>query len=125
MFGLFILTAVSAPAVAQISPATFAGLELSSAPLTVRDVGQPGPAPIVEIATTSSAMNSDAVFRRTSTRAAWALLGLAFSVLTAFNILVLSHLRRVYAPRRGSKVQMHDYPRHPSCNAIELPQSHL
>jgi hypothetical protein len=54
-------------------------------------------APVVQIATTSSSKNSNAVFRRTSTDAAWGLLAVAFSILAALNLAIFRHLRRVYA----------------------------
>lgn len=55
---------------------------------------------VVEIATTTSPYAADAVYRRTSVSAAWVLLSFAFSVLIAFNLAVLRHMRRAYARRR-------------------------
>jgi hypothetical protein len=54
---------------------------------------------MVEIATTSSSQAPDAVYRRTSATAAWLLLSLAFSLLIAFNMAILRHMRRAYAPK--------------------------
>lgn len=55
---------------------------------------------IVEIATTASPNAADAVYRRTSTTAAWVLLSFAFSLVIAFNLAVLRHMRRAYARPR-------------------------
>jgi hypothetical protein len=83
------------------SPAAFSGLGHAARPAAVRAVGEPGPAPIIEIATTSSPANADAVYRRTSAGAAWGLLGIAVSLLAAFNLSIFRHLRRAYAtPKR-------------------------
>jgi hypothetical protein len=83
------------------SPAAFSGLERAARPEAVKAVGEPGPAPIIEIATTSSSVSQDAVYRRTSASAAWGLLGIAISLLVAFNLSIIRHLRRVYAmPKR-------------------------
>ncbi len=57
--------------------------------------------PIVEIATTSSPEAPDAVYRRTSFSAAWVLLSFAFSILVAFNLAFLRHMRRAYAKDRS------------------------
>ena len=56
--------------------------------------------PSVEIATTSSPEAPDAVYRRTSFSAAWVLLSFAFSILVAFNLAFLRHMRRAYARTR-------------------------
>lgn len=56
---------------------------------------------LVEIATTSSPHAADAVYRRTSESAAWLLLSLAFSLMIAFNMAILRHMRRAYAPKSG------------------------
>ena len=58
----------SAPVRACPFSAAFAGIEHSIKPSTLKAVGEPGPAPIIEIATTSSAWDSNAVFRRTAIR---------------------------------------------------------
>ena len=85
------------------SPAAFSALERAARPAAVKAVGEPGPAPIIEIATTSSPANADAVYRRTSASAAWGLLGIAVSLLVALNLSIVRHLRRVYAtPKRRS-----------------------
>lgn len=96
-----LLTAVmtSAPVRACPFSAVISGVDRTAAPLVLRAVGEPGPAPITEIATTSSAWAPNAVFRRTSDTAAWTLLGISFSLLTALNLAFFRHLRRTYAPR--------------------------
>lgn len=66
-------------------------------------IGEDGDRPIIEIATTSSPNSPDAVYRRTSTAAAWLLLSLAFSVIAAFNLAFVRHMRRVYVRPRASK----------------------
>ncbi|HEY8194231.1 MAG TPA: hypothetical protein VIF13_04210 [Hyphomicrobium sp.] len=90
----------SAPVRACPFSAAFAGIEHSIKPSTLKAVGEPGPAPIIEIATTSSAWDSNAVFRRTSDTAAWSLLGLSISLLAALDLAIFRHLRRVYAVQR-------------------------
>jgi len=125
VFGLTTLLATSAPVLAQINPVAFAGLQLSVTPATVIAVGQAEPAPIVEIATTSSFTNPDAVFRRTSANAAWGLLGVALSILAVLNLAIFSHLRRTYAPKRRSEGRKEGYPPCATRGAIELPQSRL
>jgi hypothetical protein len=83
------------------SPAAFSGLERAATPAAIKAVGEPGLPPIIEIATTSSPANADAVYRRTSASAAWGLLGMAVSLLAALNLSIFRHLRRAYAtPRR-------------------------
>ncbi|HMN36682.1 MAG TPA: hypothetical protein PKD49_03085 [Hyphomicrobium sp.] len=73
-------------------------------------VGDPAEEPtIVEIATASSPEAPDAVYRRTSFGAAWVLLSFAFSILVAFNLAFLRHMRRVYAKSRP--------PRHPGSSS--------
>jgi hypothetical protein len=90
----------SAPVRACPFSAALAGIEHSAKPSALKAVGEPGPAPIIEIATTSSAWDPNAVFRRTSDTAAWSLLGLSISLLTALDLAIFRHLRRVYAVQR-------------------------
>ena len=56
---------------------------------------------IVEIATTTSPQAPDAIYGRTSATAAWLLLSLAFSLVIAFNMAILRHMLRAYAPKSG------------------------
>lgn len=80
---------------------------VNAAHLTVPALATDEPAPIVQIATTSSAGAPDAVYKRTSATAAWALLALTFSGLAALNLALVRHLRRAYARpvRRGGREQ--------------------
>jgi hypothetical protein len=98
-----LLTAVmtSAPVRACPFSAAFSSLDHTAKPSVLQALAEPGPAPIIEIATTSSAWDPNAVFRRTSDTAAWTLLGLSFSLLTALNLAIFRHLRRAYAPPRA------------------------
>ena len=94
---VLVTTMFGAPVKAGTFPAAFAGIHHQAAPFAVKAVADPGPLPIVEIATASSP--ADAVFRQTSTTAAWGLLGVAFSMLAALNLAILRHVKRVYSPR--------------------------
>jgi hypothetical protein len=94
------LQCLSSPALAQITPAAFAEVEDYVPSVAVVAAGQRGPAPIVEIATASSDSGTDVVFRRTSVRAAWGLLGTAFCALLVLNIIFFSYLRREYAQKK-------------------------
>lgn len=86
----------SAPTAANPRLPPHAGIHFS--PMAKTAVGDATEAPaIVEIATTSSPQAADAVYRRTSTTAAWLLLSFAFSLMIAFNLAVLRHMRRAYA----------------------------
>ncbi len=84
-----------------------AAIIANAAPLAVPALATDEPAPIVQIATTSSAGAPDAIYKRTSATAAWALLALAFSGLAALNVALVRHLRRAYARpvRRGGREQ--------------------
>jgi hypothetical protein len=97
LFVMLTGVSTSAPVKACPFPAAFGGIERSLSPQTIKAIAEPGPAPIIEIATTTSARAPDAVFRRTSSTAAWGLLGSALSLLTALNLSFFRHLRRVYA----------------------------
>ena len=55
---------------------------------------------MIEIATTSSTNNADAVFHRTSAQAAWALLMIALSIVVALNLALFRHMRQAYTPAR-------------------------
>jgi len=94
---VLVTTMIGAPVKAGTFPAAFAGLHQRATPFAMNAVADPGPLPIVEIATASSP--ADAVYRRTSTTAAWGLLGVALSMLAALNLAILRHVKRVYAPR--------------------------
>lgn len=73
-------------------------------PAAIKAVADTDVRPVVEIATTSSPANADAVYRRTSAQAAWALILLGLSAAAALNMALFRHLRQAYASprRRGS-----------------------
>ncbi len=96
----FVFTLISSAIVcthakAGTTPVAFAGIERVATRSAVMAVAEPGPLPIVQIATASSP--ADAVYRQTSTAAAWSLLGVAFSMMAALNLALLRHLKRAYA----------------------------
>ena len=61
--------------------------------MTMKAVGEADVQPVVEIATTSSPANPDAVYRRTSAQAAWTLLMIGLSITAALNFALLRHLQ--------------------------------
>lgn len=104
VFTLVSSTVVCNHAKAGTTPAAFAGVERAATPAAVEAVAEPGPLPLVQIATARSP--AEAVYRQTSITAAWSLLGVAFSLMAALNLAVLRHLKRAYAmPGRRSAVQ--------------------
>jgi len=116
----------SAPVKACAFSGAFSAMERPLAPHAVKALGEAGPPPIIEIATTSSSRSPDAIFRRTSSTAAWGLLGLSLSLLAALNLSFFRHLRRVYAhPRTRSEALKQRYPQDAAGDAIELPHSRL
>ncbi len=78
-----------------IPAAVTAVAEAAANPIATKAVAEPGPLPLVQIATATSP--ADAVYRQTSTTAAWTLLGVAFSMMAALNLAVVRHLKRAYA----------------------------
>lgn len=96
LFTIVSSTLICNHAKAGIVPAAFTGVA-QAAPQSAAEkaVAQPGPQPIVQIATATS--SADAVYRQTSVMAAWGLLGVAFSLMTALNLAILRHLKRAYA----------------------------
>lgn len=89
-----VTTIFVAPVNAGTSPAAFAGIERAASPAAIKALADRDPLPIVAIATASSPTN--VVYRETSQTAAWGLLGVAFSLITALNLGFLRHLRRTY-----------------------------
>jgi hypothetical protein len=83
---------------AGIIPTAFHGVALAASikPVAVNAVAEPGPLPLIQIATASSP--AEAVYRQTSVSAAWTLLGVAFSLMAALNLALVRHLKRTYAP---------------------------
>jgi hypothetical protein len=96
-FTLVSSTLICNHAKAGTTPIAFAGIEhaASAKAAAIKAVAEPGPLPIVQIATASSP--ADAVYRQTSVTAAWSLLGVAFSLMAALNLALLRHLKRAYA----------------------------
>jgi hypothetical protein len=94
VFTLVSTTLMCNHARAGTSPAAFAGIERAAVPTAIKAVAEPAQLPVIAIATASSP--ADAIYRRTSVSAAWALLGVAFSLMAALNLAVLRHLKRAY-----------------------------
>ncbi len=88
--------ATYSPLCARTSPAIFAGVEHAMVPQAVKALGDPNRPPIIEIATTPFSTSPNAVYRRTSNSAARGLFAGAVLLLTALNIILFSHLSRVY-----------------------------
>lgn len=91
-----VTTMLIAPVKAGPYPAAFSGIQRPASPGFTQALAEPGPLPVIEIATASSP--ADAVYRQTSTSAAWGLLGVAFSILAALDLAILRHVKRAYAP---------------------------
>ncbi|MFN0219629.1 MAG: hypothetical protein ACKVP4_12545 [Hyphomicrobium sp.] len=96
---------VCGPSIAGPHGPTVATAAVPPAPLTNRALAVDEPAALVQVATASSATSPDTVYKRTSAQAAWLLLTLAFSLITALNLATFRHLRRAYARpvRRGDR----------------------
>lgn len=102
-FALFVCVSVMAGAgpTAANPHIQAAGHVQSLSPAAQAAIASTGEQPaIVEIATTSPRA-ADAVYKRTSETAAWLLLSLAVSLLVAFNLAILSHMRRAYSTNAG------------------------
>lgn len=100
-FAVFVAVAAAIPC-PPLSASPRSGLAVAvaatHAPLAAKAIADEDDRPaVVEIATTSSAQAPNAVFKRTSLEAAWALIALAFSVLTALNLAMVRHVRQTYA----------------------------
>jgi hypothetical protein len=102
VFGLISSAVTCAPSSASPNPGAFAATHETPSDAAMKAVGDASDQPaVIEIATTSSPANADAVYKRTSAGAAWLLLASAFSMLAALNLAFLRHMRRVYAmPRK-------------------------
>jgi hypothetical protein len=100
-FVLLATTLGCGPSSAHPNPGAFG---VTARPAAIKALGESGPRPIIEIAT-AAPNGADAVIGRTSFTAAWALLAIAVSLLTAVNLAFIRHLRRAYAPisRRNSQ----------------------
>lgn len=105
-----VFTAVTSPFMSDpsaASPHSLANFVLpqSASPQQAAVAKDTGAPPLVQIATTTSPSSAEAVYRRTSDQAAWALLTLAFSLAVALNLATFRHLRRAYAPKRRHSVR--------------------
>jgi hypothetical protein len=102
VFGLISSAVTCAPSSASPNPGAFAATHQTPADAAKKAVGDANDrTAVIEIATTSSPFNADAVYKRTSSGAAWLLLASAFSMLAALNLAFLRHMRRVYVlPRK-------------------------
>jgi hypothetical protein len=101
---LICLSFGAAPSSASPTFSSFNTLQMAPPPSAMKAVGKADLQPVIEIATTSSPANADAVYRRTSFQAAWGLLLIGLSAAAALNMALLRHLRRAYAvPRRREK----------------------
>lgn len=107
----------AAPSSASPNVTSFNTLQLVPSPDAIKALGQSDVRPVIEIATTSSPDNADAVYRRTSFQAAWVLLMLGLSLVAALNMALFRHMRNAYAsPRRRAQtgVNLGDLPRNNS-----------
>lgn len=107
-FAVFVIAALTlncAPSSASPNSFVTPALQKSAFQAVNPALAEAGVLPLVEIATTSSPNNPDAVYRRTSEQAAWSLLAIAFSLAVALNLAVFRHLRQAYAhPRRSPQI---------------------
>ena len=102
---LICLSVGAAPSSASPNVPAAATYQAAQQPAAIRAIADSDVRPVVEIATTSSPANADAVYHRTSAQAAWALVLLGLSVAAALNMALYRHLREAYASprRRGSQ----------------------
>lgn len=92
--------ATVSPLCARTNPGMFVGLEKSVKPAATKAIALPAPPPIIEIATTPFSTSPNAVYRRTSSGAAWALFAAAMALLGSLNLILISHLGLAYGPLR-------------------------
>lgn len=94
------LTLGTAPSSASPNVPAITGYQVSLSPSVMKALADQDVRPVIEIATTSSTNNADAVFHRTSAQAAWALLMIALSIVVALNLALFRHMRQAYTPAR-------------------------
>ena len=99
------LTLGTVPTSASPNVPSINGYQISPSPAVVKALGADDVRPIIEIATTSSPNSPDAVYRRTSAQAAWALLMIALSVVAALNLALFRHMRQAYTPPKRRNPQ--------------------
>jgi hypothetical protein len=98
---LICLSMGAGPTAASPNVPSVTTYQAALSPGAMKAIGESDVRPVVEIATTSSPSNADAVYHRTSAQAAWALLMIGFSIVAALNMALFRHLRQAYAsPRR-------------------------
>jgi cell division septation protein DedD len=98
---LISLSIGAAPSSASPNVSSTVTYQATQSSIATKALGDAETRPVVEIATTSSPANADAVYHRTSVQAAWALLLLGLSIAAALNMALLRHLRQAYAtPKR-------------------------
>lgn len=105
MFCILGLTLATAPTSASPNIPSINGYQFTVASPVAKAIGEQDVRPVIEIATTSSPNNPDAVYRRTSTQAAWALLMIGLSMVVALNMALFRHMRAAYAPPRRRNSQ--------------------
>jgi hypothetical protein len=88
---------VCGPSIAGPHGPAIAAASAPPAPLTNQALAVDEPRALVQVATASSPTAPDTVYKRTSAQAAWLLLTLAFSLVTALNLATFRHLRSAYA----------------------------
>jgi hypothetical protein len=102
---LICLAIGAAPSSASPNVPAAVTYQAAQTPAAIKAIAESDVRPVVEIATTSSPANADAVYHRTSAQAAWLLILLGLSAAAALNMALLRHLRQAYASprRRGSQ----------------------
>ncbi|MEQ1651348.1 MAG: hypothetical protein ABL897_02560 [Hyphomicrobium sp.] len=94
------------PSSASPNVPTINGYQLSISRPVSKAIADQDVRTVIEIATTSSPNNPDAVFRRTSAQAAWALLMIGLSVVVALNMALFRHMRQAYTPPKRRNPQV-------------------
>lgn len=101
-FGLFVLVSLAlSSGPSSASPHRLLGPSASSTMLTKQAVGTTDSQQVFNVAVKRSTADESAAYRETDNTASWLLLSLAFSLLAAFNMALVRHLRHAYAnPRK-------------------------
>jgi hypothetical protein len=105
VFCILCLTLATAPTSAGPNVPSINGYQFTVASPIAKAVGEQDVRPVIEIATTSSPANADAVYRRTSEQAAWALLMIGLSLVVALNMALFRHMKAAYTPPRRRNSQ--------------------
>jgi hypothetical protein len=101
-FGLFVLMTLALSS----GPSSASPHHFLSAPVAISQPASPalaeaGDGKIFEVTSKTSGVATSAAYRQTDMTSAWLLLSLAFSVLAAFNMALIRHLRQAYASPRN------------------------